>query len=202
VCGFALGDGTGCGKGRVISALTYHMWNSGHRRSVWVSATNDLYYDACRDLHDLGADIPCVSLRKLPPSSPLEKKGSEANKELVRNVGIEGKGVIFMTYSLLVQTGERRQIFPAQVRTQSDRQLLLGELLDDKLRVIRCVLFFGEEPSTVELRPGNRVVGVQSLRELQSWEVPFTVSLERVLEQKKSKNTGDKEATDGEGSGQ
>jgi len=107
-----------------------------------------------------------------------------------------------MTYSLLVQTGERRQIFPAQVRTQSDRQLLLGELLDDKLHVIRYVPFFGEEPSTVELRPGDRVVGVQSLKELQSWEVPFTVSLERVLDQKKGKNTGNKEATDGEGSGQ
>ncbi|CAK9016452.1 Protein strawberry notch homolog 1 [Durusdinium trenchii] len=30
--GYVLGDGTGCGKGRVISALLYHMWNSGHRR--------------------------------------------------------------------------------------------------------------------------------------------------------------------------
>eukprot|EP00931_Biecheleriopsis_adriatica_P069790 TRINITY_DN435_c0_g2_i1.p1 TRINITY_DN435_c0_g2~~TRINITY_DN435_c0_g2_i1.p1 ORF type:complete len:2117 (-),score=606.84 TRINITY_DN435_c0_g2_i1:43-6393(-) len=180
--GYVLGDGTGCGKGRVISALIYHMWNCGHRRSIWVSATSDLYYDACRDLQDLGAQIPCVPMRKLPPSGPLDKKGSEANKELVRNLGIEGDGVIFLTYSLLVQTGQRRDVFACTVQTREARQKLLGELLDAQLRCTAKAEFGSDSAGRpVQLRPGDKVVGVKNLRELQTMEVPFTVSFERVV---------------------
>jgi hypothetical protein len=53
--GFFLGDGTGCGKGRVIAAVIWHLWNSGERRCVWMSSSPDLITDARRDLKDLGA---------------------------------------------------------------------------------------------------------------------------------------------------
>ena len=36
--GYYLGDGTGCGKGRIIAALIWHLWNSGAKRHVWLSA--------------------------------------------------------------------------------------------------------------------------------------------------------------------
>ncbi|CAE8651243.1 unnamed protein product, partial [Polarella glacialis] len=176
--GYMLGDGTGCGKGRVISALLYHMWNMGHRRSIWVSATSDLYYDACRDLQDLGADIPCMPMRRLPPSGPLDRQGSECHKELVRGLGIEGDGVIFLTYSLLVQTGLRREVFACPVRNSQERQSLLGEILDDRLRCTKAVQFGADK---INLKAGDHVVGVKSLRDLQVQEVPFTVSFERVI---------------------
>jgi len=179
--GYLLGDGTGCGKGRCIAALIYHMWNMGHRRSIWVSATSDLYYDAVRDLQDLGADIPCMPMRKLPPSGPLDRKGSEAHLELTKNLGVEGNGVIFLTYSLLVQTGQRRQVFACPVRNEENRRSLLGELLDDKLRCVRSVEEFGDDKSSVHLRAGDRVVGVKKLQDLMALAVPFTVTFERVL---------------------
>lgn len=181
--GFVLGDGTGCGKGRIISAMIFHMWNSGHKRSVWVSATNDLYYDACRDLQDLGADIPCISLKRLPPSGPLDKKGSLAHEELVRGLGIEGDGVIFLTYSLLVQTGQRRRTYALSVRTQQQRDQLLG-LLDDRLHITKRVPKFGDDVSSVELCVGDRLVGIQGSRQLSAMEVPFTLTVERLLKKK------------------
>jgi len=193
--GYVVGDGTGCGKGRVIASLLFHMWNCGHRRSVWVSATNDLFHDACRDLQDLGADIPCMPMRKLPPSGPLDQKGSEANKELVKHLGIEGDGVIFLTYSLLVQTGERRQMFAAPVKSDKMRRFLLGDLIDERLRVTRHISSFGEdEVNGVELQPGDRIVNMQSLSQLQKMEVPFTVSFERVLHQAKGDAKGQEDS--------
>merc|ERR1719265_2794077 len=187
-CGYAIGDGTGCGKGRCIAALMTHMWNSGVKRHVWVSATNDLYYDACRDLKDLGADIPCITLRRLPPSAPLDKWGTEANKELFKHMGAEGDGVIFVTYSLLVQTGQRRQLMAVPVKTEEVRSLLLsGGLLDEKLKVTRKVAGFVDvNGSAMELHQGDRIASVQELRQIQKMALPFTLTVERVLHKDKS----------------
>eukprot|EP00928_Gymnodinium_smaydae_P047232 TRINITY_DN31509_c0_g1_i1.p1 TRINITY_DN31509_c0_g1~~TRINITY_DN31509_c0_g1_i1.p1 ORF type:complete len:1880 (+),score=459.56 TRINITY_DN31509_c0_g1_i1:802-5640(+) len=191
--GYVLGDGTGCGKGRIISTLLFHMWNSGYRRSVWVSATNDLYHDACRDLADLGADIPCVPMRRLPPGGPLDKPGTEANRELIRNLGLEGDGIIFLTYSLLVQTGQRRKTIAVPIRTEDDRRRLAGEggALDERLRVTRRVEDIGgkEAVDAAELLPGDRVVGLSTLREVLKKPLPFTLTVERVLTAKDAKGS-------------
>jgi hypothetical protein len=186
-CGYAIGDGTGCGKGRCIAALMMHMWNSGIKRHIWVSATNDLYYDACRDLKDLGADIPCITLRRLPPSEPLEKWGTEANKELFKHFGAEGDGIIFVTYSLLVQTGQRRQLIPIPVKTEAVRQLLLSEdLLNDQLRVTRTVDGFTDVSGmATQLHKGDLIASMQKLRQLQTMTLPFTITVERVLHKDK-----------------
>eukprot|EP00441_Pelagodinium_beii_P034839 CAMPEP_0197643006 /NCGR_PEP_ID=MMETSP1338-20131121/16487_1 /TAXON_ID=43686 ORGANISM="Pelagodinium beii, Strain RCC1491" /NCGR_SAMPLE_ID=MMETSP1338 /ASSEMBLY_ACC=CAM_ASM_000754 /LENGTH=2734 /DNA_ID=CAMNT_0043216215 /DNA_START=58 /DNA_END=8262 /DNA_ORIENTATION=+ len=90
-CGYYLGDGTGCGKGRVIAALILHLWNQGHRRHVWVSAQQDLLEDARRDLRDVTAgvadeyDIPVHSLKDYNGKSKLPGED----------------GVLFTTYALL-----------------------------------------------------------------------------------------------------
>ena len=72
--GFLLGDGAGIGKGREIASVIYENWclyrlfsllshsSSGRKKALWISESPDLYYDACRDMSDLQADIP-VSIR-------------------------------------------------------------------------------------------------------------------------------------------
>eukprot|EP00928_Gymnodinium_smaydae_P041733 TRINITY_DN281_c0_g1_i2.p1 TRINITY_DN281_c0_g1~~TRINITY_DN281_c0_g1_i2.p1 ORF type:complete len:1359 (-),score=307.07 TRINITY_DN281_c0_g1_i2:51-3971(-) len=90
--GYYLGDGTGCGKGRVIAALIWHLWNQGVRRHVWLSASGDLLQDARRDLSDIGADIPVAPLSNWGYGPIGAKRGLDAS----------GNGVLFVTYSLLV----------------------------------------------------------------------------------------------------
>ncbi|CAK9070815.1 unnamed protein product [Durusdinium trenchii] len=90
--GYYLGDGTGCGKGRVIAALVWHLWNSGAKRHVWLSASSDLLEDATRDFCDLGADLPLCTLSSLPYGSISTGPGLDE----------EGNGIIFASYHLLV----------------------------------------------------------------------------------------------------
>lgn len=50
-----LGDGAGVGKGRTIAGIIYENYLKGRKRAIWVSVSNDLRYDAERDLKDIGA---------------------------------------------------------------------------------------------------------------------------------------------------
>lgn len=86
--GFFLGDGAGVGKGRQIAAMIKEEHARGGKRTLWLSVSNDLRFDAERDLADVGAaDIPvfpkvsyswyankvfCIHLRKpcLGPGLP------------------------------------------------------------------------------------------------------------------------------------
>ena len=57
--GFFLGDGAGVGKGRQIAAMIKEEHRRGGTRVLWLSVSNDLRFDAERDLADVGAaDIP------------------------------------------------------------------------------------------------------------------------------------------------
>ena len=49
------GDGAGVGKGRTIAGVIYENYLKGRKRAIWVSVSNDLKYDAERDLRDIGA---------------------------------------------------------------------------------------------------------------------------------------------------
>ena len=92
--GYYLGDGTGCGKGRVIAALVWHLWNSGAKRHVWLSASNDLLADATRDFQDIGAHLPLCNLSFHSYGPILEGGGLDA----------DGNGIIFASYHLLVSS--------------------------------------------------------------------------------------------------
>tara|TARA_Y100000389_G_scaffold68033_1_gene64444 strand:- start:7213 stop:9942 length:2730 start_codon:yes stop_codon:yes gene_type:complete len=81
--GFFLGDGTGCGKGRCVAGTISEFFSRGHNKHVWVSVSNDLYYDAVRDLKDIGEDIPITQVADL-------KDGFE--------------GIVFITYSSFVSS--------------------------------------------------------------------------------------------------
>ena len=52
--GFLVGDGAGVGKGRTIAGIIYENYLKGRKRSLWFSVSNDLRYDAERDLSDIG----------------------------------------------------------------------------------------------------------------------------------------------------
>ena len=111
--GYYLGDGTGCGKGRVIAALVWHLWNSGAKRHVWLSASNDLLADATRDFEDIGADLPLCNLSFHSYGPILEGGGLDA----------EGNGIIFASYHLLVSS-------KASADAVSPETSRLGQLID------------------------------------------------------------------------
>lgn len=90
--GFLLGDGAGVGKGRTLAGVIYENYLLGRKRAIWLSVSNDLRYDAERDLRDIGAKkISVWPLNKF-------KYGKISGKE---NNGVK-KGVIFATYSSLI----------------------------------------------------------------------------------------------------
>lgn len=43
------------GKGRTIAGIIFENYLKGRKRAIWVSVSNDLKYDAERDLRDIGA---------------------------------------------------------------------------------------------------------------------------------------------------
>jgi hypothetical protein len=89
--GFLVGDGAGVGKGRTIAGIIFENYLKGRHKAVWISVSNDLKYDAERDLRDIGARIDVYSLSKFK----YAKINSTVN-------GHVKKGVIFSTYSALI----------------------------------------------------------------------------------------------------
>ena len=84
-----IGDGAGVGKGRTIAGIIYDNYLKGRKRAVWVSVSNDLKYDAERDLKDIGAEhIDVHFLSKM--------KYGKINSSLN---GYVKKGVMYSTYS-------------------------------------------------------------------------------------------------------
>eukprot|EP00963_Diacronema_lutheri_P007871 scaffold682_cov363-Pavlova_lutheri.AAC.22 len=87
--GFFLADGTGCGKGRSIAGLIFENYLRGRKRSIWLSANDDLRKDAERDMKAIlpgDKNLPILSLDK------FDGKKEEPPC-----------GVLFLTYSALRQ---------------------------------------------------------------------------------------------------
>uniref|UniRef100_A0A8I3NLM2 Strawberry notch homolog 2 n=1 Tax=Canis lupus familiaris TaxID=9615 RepID=A0A8I3NLM2_CANLF len=53
--GFLIGDGAGVGKGRTVAGIILENYLRGRKKSLWFSVSNDLKYDAERDLRDIEA---------------------------------------------------------------------------------------------------------------------------------------------------
>ncbi|RMB09024.1 strawberry notch family protein [Eilatimonas milleporae] len=54
--GFAIGDGTGTGKGREIAGIIFDNWTRGRKKAVWVTKSDRLVHAARRDWVALGGD--------------------------------------------------------------------------------------------------------------------------------------------------
>lgn len=90
--GFLIGDGAGVGKGRTIAGIIFENYQKGRKKALWISVSNDLKYDAERDLGDIGAGkIEVHALNKFK----YAKISSDVNNNCKR-------GVIFSTYSALI----------------------------------------------------------------------------------------------------
>ncbi|KAJ8367226.1 hypothetical protein AAFF_G00324060 [Aldrovandia affinis] len=83
--GFLIGDGAGVGKGRTVAGVILENHLKGRRKALWFSVSNDLKYDAERDLKDIEAAIPVHALNKM-------KYGDTSSSG----------GVLFATYSALI----------------------------------------------------------------------------------------------------
>ncbi|XP_028258834.1 strawberry notch homolog 2b isoform X3 [Parambassis ranga] len=84
--GFLIGDGAGVGKGRTVAGIILENYLKGRKKALWFSISNDLKFDAQRDLKDIDApNIPVHALNKI-------KYGDTATSE----------GVLFATYSALI----------------------------------------------------------------------------------------------------
>eukprot|EP00985_Skeletonema_marinoi_P016063 scaffold8533_cov126-Skeletonema_marinoi.AAC.1 len=99
--GFFLGDGAGIGKGRQIAATIRDAFcrNHGRGRQLWISTSRELIEDAKRDLNDVGCHVEIHDGVDLLGKSGASGKGLGVGGSL-------GKGVLFITYSLLV-SGKR-----------------------------------------------------------------------------------------------
>jgi len=95
--GFFLGDGAGIGKGRQIAATIRDAFcrNHGRGRHLWISTSRELIEDAKRDLKDVGCHVEVHDGVDLLGKSGTSGKGLGVG-------GSSGKGVLFITYSLLV----------------------------------------------------------------------------------------------------
>uniref|UniRef100_A0A3Q4IEY1 Protein strawberry notch homolog 2 n=1 Tax=Neolamprologus brichardi TaxID=32507 RepID=A0A3Q4IEY1_NEOBR len=83
--GFLIGDGAGVGKGRTVAGIILENYLKGRKKALF-SISNDLKFDAERDLKDIdAATIPVHALNKI-------KYGDTATSE----------GVLFATYSALI----------------------------------------------------------------------------------------------------
>lgn len=68
--GFLVGDGAGVGKGRTIAGIIYENYLKGRKKSLWFSVSNDLRYDAERDLSDIG----CGRIEVHPLNKVIRRK--------------------------------------------------------------------------------------------------------------------------------
>ncbi|XP_070347147.1 protein strawberry notch homolog 2 isoform X2 [Equus asinus] len=117
--GFLIGDGAGVGKGRTVAGIILENFLRGRKKSLWFSVSNDLKYDAERDLRDIEAHgIAVHALSKI-------KYGDNTTSE----------GVLFATYSALI--GESQA--GGQHRTRI-RQVLewCGEAFDGVIVFDEC----------------------------------------------------------------
>ena len=96
--GFFIGDGTGVGKGRELAAIAADNWFNGRRRILWISCSRSLLAATRQDFIDLGLSNHIRTVYELGGKDGL--RGADLN----RQIGGNGNGVIFSTYSQLFQT--------------------------------------------------------------------------------------------------
>ncbi|MBA3013972.1 MAG: strawberry notch family protein [Proteobacteria bacterium] len=86
--GFFIGDGTGVGKGRQISAVIMDSLRSGQKKAVWISMKNPLIEDARRDFADIGGDPKVIF--------------PQAGTKTLDTIDRKKNGILFTAYSTII----------------------------------------------------------------------------------------------------
>ena len=123
--GWMLGDGTGCGKGRQVSAIIFDNWQRGIRRTLWLSQSDKLLDDARRDWSAIGGDpaqvFPITKFKQGVAISPSD-------------------GILFATYSTLRSPSRQGK----QSRLEQIIAWLAGSLDEDQRHAFNGVIVFDE----------------------------------------------------------
>lgn len=122
--GFLCGDGTGVGKGRIISGIIMDNWNQGRKKAIWFSKNKDLLVDSKEYWKALGGDDKQVFMAK----------GNAANLIKV------DEGILFMPYTTLAKGGLVPEKASARIREDS---LQSGSEISDEDRM---KMTYGEWP--------------------------------------------------------
>ena len=96
--GYFIGDGTGVGKGREISAIIIDNARQGRKKAIWISEKKGLIKNAQGDFADL--DMPDIALQSL--NDTKSKVGTVKLKD----------GVLFSTYSTMIGEFKNSNIPP------------------------------------------------------------------------------------------
>ena len=84
--GWMLGDGTGCGKGRQVSAIILDQWLRGTKRALWLSQSDKLLEDTRRDWTAIGGrEDDVIPLGKVRQGADIP----------------QADGILFATYATL-----------------------------------------------------------------------------------------------------
>ena len=89
--GYFIGDGTGVGKGRIISGIIMDNQRQGRKKHVWVSKNKPLIEDAKRDFGDIGGNADEIfDIGKIKAGASVK----------------QNEGIAFVTYDTLGQNLE------------------------------------------------------------------------------------------------
>lgn len=105
--GFAIGDGTGVGKGREIAGFILDQFRRGNKRHIWVTEKIDLGADALRDMLGVGLDVPILMYDR-PKKWPKLGQDNYRPLTLQRDKKAPlsfGDGVVIVTYDNLRSAG-------------------------------------------------------------------------------------------------
>ncbi|CAG04856.1 unnamed protein product [Tetraodon nigroviridis] len=151
--GFLIGDGAGVGKGRTVAGIILENYLRGRKKALWFSISNDLKFDAERDLKDIDAPyIPVLALNKVSSREISDRAG----KYIYFPPGIfikygdtaTSEGVLFATYSALIgesQAGGQHRTRIKQILDwcKPDFDGVVSFHSDKLLSTANCILHFG-----------------------------------------------------------
>ena len=145
--GWMLGDGTGCGKGRQVSAIVLDQWLRGRKRALWLSQSDKLLEDARRDWCAVGGrEEDVIPLGKVRQGADIP----------------HAQGILFATYATLrspARQGKRSRLdqivaWLADGEDEDERHAYQGVIVFDEAHAMANAA--GSKGSRGEVRPSQQ----------------------------------------------
>ena len=145
--GWMLGDGTGCGKGRQVSAIILDRWLRGTKRALWLSQSDKLLEDTRRDWCAVGGrEEDVIPLGKVRQGADIP----------------HAEGILFTTYATLrspARQGKRSRLdqivaWLAGGEDHDQRHSFAGVIVFDEAHAMANAA--GSKGSRGEVRPSQQ----------------------------------------------